>query len=89
MAARVAAIHGLGGEGVVPADVALGASGHFSSGRQLVRVGQRESRRAVVKLAIRPKRDCVARGASRCAGWEIRSYVVWHVAADRLCAVPG
>ena len=60
MATGVAAIRRLRGKRVISADVALGASGHFAGGRQLVRIGQWESGRAVVKLAVRPDRDRVA-----------------------------
>ena len=64
VATGVAAIRRLRGERVVPADVALGAAGHFSGRRQLVRVGQRESRGTVIKLAVGPNRNRVARRAS-------------------------
>ena len=64
VAAGVSAVRRLDSERVIATDVALGAAGHFSSGRQLVRVGQRKSRCAVVKLAVGPDRDRMARRAS-------------------------
>ena len=89
MAVGVAAIRWLGGQRVAAAYVALRAAGDFAGRRQLVRVGQRKSRCTVIKLAIRPDRDRVARGTGRRAGGEIRCHVVWHVSADCLRAVPG
>jgi len=88
MAVGVAAIRWLGGQRVAAADMALRAAGDFAGRRQLVRVGQRESRCTMIKFAIRPDSDRVARGAGRRAGWEVRCHVVWHVSADRLSAVP-
>ena len=60
VAAGIAAVCRLNGQRVIAADVALGATRRFPGGRQLVRVGQRESRRAVIKLAVRPNRDRMA-----------------------------
>lgn len=69
--------------------MALGAGGHFSSGRQLVRVGQRKTRGVVIELAVCPNRDGVACRASRSGGGKIRGDVVRHISAHRLRAVPG
>ena len=88
VAAGVAAIRRLGGKRVISPDVALGAGGHFSSRGQLVRVGQRESSRTVIKFSVRPHGDRVARRASGCTGREIRGNVVRHVSANRLRGIP-
>lgn len=85
----VTAIRRLNAERVIPADVALGASGHFSGRRQLVGVGEREAGGTVIKFAVCPDRDGMACRASRRAGRKIRGDVVRDIPADRLRAVPG
>ena len=89
VAAGVAAIRRLNGQCVVAADMALRASRNLAGGRHLVRIRQREARGAVIKLAVGPDRDGVARGAGRSGSGEVRSHVIGHVSAQRLGAVPG
>ena len=60
VAARVAAIGRLGVQRIVAADVALRAAGHLARRRELVRIRQRETGSAVVKLAVCPNRNRVA-----------------------------
>ena len=86
--AGVAAIRGLNGQVVIAAHVALRAGGDFAGGRQLVRVGQRETGGAVIELAVGPGGDGMASGASGRGIREIRGDVVRYVATQCLCAIP-
>ena len=54
VALRVTAIGRLNVQRIVAADVALRAGGHFARRRELVRVCQRETCSAVIKLAVCP-----------------------------------
>ena len=63
MAARISAVRRLNGQRVIIVNVALRTRRYFSSRRHLVRIRQREARRAVVKLAIQPTDHVVARRA--------------------------
>lgn len=88
VAAGIPAIRWLNVKRVIPADVALGASRHFSGRGQLVRIGQRESRRAMVEHPVRPHRDRMAGRTSSRRRREIRSHVIRHIPANRLRAIP-
>ncbi len=68
MATGIAAIGGLYRQVVVTADMALGAGGHFASGRELVRVGKRKAGAAVIENAVSPDGDGVASGTGRGSG---------------------
>ena len=60
VAARVATIGRLSVQRIVAADVALRASHHLARRGELVRVRQRETGSAVIKLAVCPNRNRVA-----------------------------
>ena len=89
VATRVAAIRVCGSERVIAADVALGAGGDFACGGHLVRIGEREAGAAVIKNAIGPGGDGMARGAGRGSSGKRRGDVVGNIAAKGLRAEPG
>ena len=59
----------------------IGATHDFASGCELVRVGERESRRAVVEFSVGPDGDGVAVGAGGGGSGEIGGDVIGNVAA--------
>lgn len=79
---------------VVAAQVAVGACIDHWPNRtrysrtwwQHMRTLERETRRAVIKLSVRPKNRVVARRAH--GGRKPRGNVVWHTSADRRRALP-
>ena len=88
MAASVSAIRRLNLQIVVVVDVALRALRDFAGRRHLVRIGQWETGRAVIELAVRPSGDGVTSGAGGRSGGEIRRHVIGYVTAQGLRAVP-
>jgi hypothetical protein len=88
VASGVAAIVGLNLQRVIIVDVARRAIGHLARGSKLVRIGERESRGAVIELSVSPRGDGVAGGASRSGGREIGSDVIGNVATESLRFVP-
>ena len=63
MAARVSAVVWLDCQIVVVIDVAVRAGAHFARWRQLVRIGQGETRRAVIEIRRLPRNRVMARRA--------------------------
>ena len=63
MASGISAIRRLNCQCVIVIDVALRARRNLTRRRHLVRIRQREARRAVVKLPIQPTDHVVARRA--------------------------
>lgn len=86
VAARIAAIRGCDLQIVIVVDVALRASGHFTRGRHLVGVCEREAGGAVIESRVRPVRGVVTRGA---LGYrEARRNMIRDIATKSLRAVP-
>ena len=88
VATRIAAVRGLNAQAIVAAHVALRTGRDFPGRCHLVGVGQRETSRAVIELAICPRGDRVAGGTRGSSGREVRCNMVWHVSAERLRTVP-
>ena len=89
VAAGIAAIGGLNGEGKIAVDVARSATGNFAAvGDELVRVGKGETGGAVIEFAVGPSGDGVAGRASCGGGREIRGDVIGNIAAEGLRLVP-
>ena len=88
VAARIAAVGRLDAETIVAAHVALRAGADLAGRRHLMRIGQWETSRALIELAVGPGGDGVTRGAGGRSGGEIRRHVIGHVAAQGLRATP-
>jgi len=88
VATRIAAVRGLNAQAIVAAHVALRTGCDFPGRCHLVGVGQRETSRAVIELAICPRGDRVAGGTRGSSSREARGNMVWHVSAERLRTVP-
>lgn len=86
MALRVAAVRRLDRQRRVVPDVTLIATGDFACRRNLVRIGQRESRVRMVESRIRPQNGVVALATQRRR--EARGDVIGHASAKRRRAVP-
>ena len=86
MAASVSAIRRLNLQIVVVVDVALRALRDFAGRRHLVRIGQRETRGAVIESGVRPAGGVMARRTLR--DRESGGDVIRNAAAHRLGAVP-
>jgi len=86
MTTRVTAIRRRDVQCVVVVNVALGARGHFARRGQLMGVGQRKTRGAVVERGVSPVRGVVTLRTLR--GREPRRDVVGHIATQSLGLVP-
>jgi len=76
-------------EAIVAVDMAGSATRHLASiGYQRVRIRQRKTEGVVVKLAVGPLGDRMARRASGCRRGETGRDVIWHASAEGRRAVP-